>query len=72
MALEFTPQGRLACVFLRGDRQEIIRLTYRTDGEYLITDQPSRPRPERTRAVFEGRDLILDFQGTKTRLTRDT
>lgn len=70
MALEFLPDGRLACVFLQADRQEIIRLTYQVDGEYVITDQPSHPRLERTKAEFEGEDLILDFQGVKTRLAR--
>jgi hypothetical protein len=70
MALEFAPEGRLACVFLEGDRQQIIRLTYHVDGDYVVTDQPSQPRPERSKAEFEGQDLILDFQGVKTRLTR--
>jgi hypothetical protein len=69
MALEFRPDGKLAVVFLEGDRQQIIRLTYQVDGEYVVTDQPSHSRPERSKAEFKGEDLILDFQGVRTRLS---
>jgi hypothetical protein len=70
MALEFKPKGELACVFLQGGRQQIIKLIYNVEGEYLITDQPSQPRLERNKLEFEDKDLILEFQGVKTRLTR--
>ena len=41
-------------------------LTYKVDGDQLITDQPSHPREERTKVEFQGKDLILDFQGDLT------
>ena len=72
MALEFAPDGKLACVFLEGDKQQIMRLTYSVEGDVLVTDQPSSPRPERTKTEFRGGDLILEFQGVKTRLSRST
>jgi hypothetical protein len=70
MAVEFAPDGRLACVILHGDRRQTIMLTYRLEGKYLITDQPSHPREERTKVEFVGDDIVLEFQGRKTRLTR--
>ncbi len=70
VAVEFAPDGRLALVILHGGRRQTIILTYRFDGDDLITDQPSQPREERTRVEFEGNDLILDLQGRKTRLSR--
>jgi hypothetical protein len=72
MALEFAPDGQLACVFREGDKRQIIKLTYRVEGEYLITDQPSHPREERSIAQVDGSHLVLTFQGVKTRLSRAT
>ena len=72
MAVEFAPDGKLACVFLEGDKQQIIRLTYSVDGDVLVTDQPSSPRPERTKAEFSRGDLILELQGVQTRLSRSS
>ena len=70
LALEFAPDGRLVCVILHQGRRQTIMLTYKVDGDQLITDQPSHPREERTKVEFQGKDLILDFQGKRTRLTR--
>lgn len=70
VALDFAPDGRLAFVTLHGDRRQTIMLTYRIDDDDLITDQPSQPREERTKIEFAGDDLVLVFQGRKTRLTR--
>jgi len=70
MALEFAPDGRLAFVALHGGKRQTIMLTYRLEGNQVVTDQPSQPRAERTKVEFAGDDLVLEFQGRKTRLTR--
>ena len=70
IALDFAPDGRLAFVTLHGDRRQTIMLTYRIEDDDLITDQPSHPQEERTEVEFAGSDLVLEFQGRKTRLTR--
>jgi len=70
IALDFAPDGRLAFVTLHGGRRQTIMLTYRVEDGDLITDQPSHPQQERTKVEFAGNDLVLDFQGRKTRLTR--
>lgn len=70
MALDFAPDGRLACVILHGSKRQTIMLTYRVDGDELITDQLSSPREERTKVEFDGSDVIFEFQGRRTRFTR--
>lgn len=70
IALEFAPDGRLACAILHGNRRQTIMLTYRVEGDQLITDQPSQPRQERTKVEFVQEGLLLEFEGRKTRLTR--
>ena len=70
MALDFASDGQLACVILQGGKRQTIMLTYRVEGDSLVTDQPSQPREETTRLEFVGEDLVLEFQGQKTHLTR--
>jgi len=55
------------------DKDEIILLKYRLEDGYLITDQLSDPREERTRLVFE-RDgkLRLCFGGKESSYVRET
>ena len=71
VGLEFLPDGRLAYVVLSGDRAQTVRMTYRLDANYLITDQASAPHEERTRFRFEGPDrLVLEFGGVATNFTK--
>lgn len=46
--LEFHGDGRLTYATIDDDRAKVINLTYKIDGNTIITDQPSAPRPERT------------------------
>jgi hypothetical protein len=69
-ALEFRPDGRAAYVVKSGDKQQTMLLTWRIDGEELVTDQPSAPNEERTRFRFEGPTLILAFGGTDSGFER--
>ncbi len=71
VALEFLPDGRLAYVVLSGDRTNTIRMTYRLDADWLVTDQPSAPHEERTKFWFENANrLVLKFGGAATTFTR--
>jgi hypothetical protein len=70
LALDFAPDGRLACVIIHGNRRQTIMLTYRVEGDQLVTDQPSQPREERTKVEFVSDGLVLEFEGKKTHLTR--
>jgi hypothetical protein len=61
---EFHPNGGLTYAINAGDRWQIIRLTYRVDGDCIISDQPSSPREERTRFYFKADGtLVLENGG---------
>jgi hypothetical protein len=71
VGLEFLEDGRLVYAILTPKGTQIMRLTYRVDGDMLVTDQPSHPREERTRFGWDDTGvLILEFGGVKSRFTR--
>lgn len=63
--MTFRPDGQLLYVIPTADGQQIMRLTYRQQGDVLITDQASAPKEERTRFKFLNDDiLVLDYNGS--------
>ena len=71
VAIEFRPDGRMAYVVLSGGKTQIMRMTYRVEGDVLITDQPSQPREERSRFRLDPDGaLVLSFGGSDTRFER--
>ena len=72
IAMEFHKGGRLAYVALspRGPTQ-IMRLTWRVEGDDLITDQPSHPDEQRTKFSVSGDVLSLTLAGHLTELRRE-
>lgn len=50
--MEFQPDGNLRYAIVEGDREQVMLLTWRTEGDVIITDQTSQPREERTRYAF--------------------
>ena len=69
--LEFKPSGELIYSVDAGGQWQVLRLTFRVEGEVLITDQPSNPREERT--AFSLQDLytlVLDYGGAKAIFAR--
>jgi hypothetical protein len=49
VSLKFTEDGFLVYTIHSGEMRQEMLLTYRVEGEWLVTDQPSSPREERTR-----------------------
>ena len=47
--------------------KQIILLTYRIDGDYIITDQPSLPQEEKTKVSIQDGVLVLEFEGNLSR-----
>jgi hypothetical protein len=47
--LDFSPNGGLTYTVHAQGKRQIMLLTYRVEGNVLITDQPSDPKEERTR-----------------------
>ena len=69
--LEFRPSGELIYSVDAGGEWQILRLTFRVDGEVLVTDQPSNPREERTAfALQDLYTLVLDYGGAKAVFSR--
>jgi hypothetical protein len=72
VGIEFLPDGRLAYVIESEGKEQRMVLTWRVDGEDLVTNQPSAPREERTRIRWDRGGLVLEFDGVLTRFTRLT
>ncbi len=49
VTLTFSDSGELMYTVDRGAAKDIILMTYRVEGGWLVTNQPSAPREERTR-----------------------
>lgn len=70
VTMTFTPSGRLVYKIKESEKVQIINMTFWTEGEYIISDQPSHPRKERIRFTIEDERLILEFEGEKTRFIK--
>jgi len=69
--MEFKPDSQLLYCVDTGDRWQVMRLTYRLDGNALVTNQPSHPQEERTVFVIDAAGgLVLDYGGAKARFRR--
>jgi hypothetical protein len=67
----FTPDGRLEFTFHGETSDQKMLLTYTVQGNVLVTNQPSKPREERTQFDFtEKGELVLIYDSEKTVYTR--
>ena len=68
---DFREDGRLYYSVLSGERWQIMKLTYRVEGDFIVTDQPSAPRQERTRfSVESDGTLHLELGEKRNRFRR--
>jgi hypothetical protein len=70
--LEFGGDGSLVYTVHERDRDQVMVLTFRVDEPgFIVTDQPSAPRPEKTeyKITSDGK-LELAFGGEKSRYVR--
>ncbi|MDB4940248.1 MAG: hypothetical protein JWO40_673 [Candidatus Doudnabacteria bacterium] len=49
VTMNFQADGKLTYSTSEGDKNQYIFLTYQIEGDYLVTNQPSAPREERTK-----------------------
>ena len=65
--LEFTQGGKLIYTIHAQGADQTILMTYRIDGDQVVTDQPSRPLEKRTRFTIrpDGK-LCLLFEGVES------
>ena len=63
--------GRLTHVIHAPEKDMIMLLTWRTEAETIITNQPSAPREEKTSyTLLDDRTLLLTLAGQKSRYVR--
>jgi len=73
VSLEFTDRGELLYTVHGRDKDQIMLLNYRLRDGYLITDQISDPREERTKLALEpDGKLRLCFAGNESTYVRET
>jgi len=65
--LTFSDSGDLIYDIIEEEKIQRINMIFWTEGNVVISDQPSHPKKERTKFEFEGeRKLILEFGGERT------
>jgi hypothetical protein len=71
VTLKFNADGTLLYIIREQDRDRIMRLTYHIEPGFIVTDQPSEPRPGRTEyQLGEDGVLVLAFAGRKSRYVK--
>jgi hypothetical protein len=56
---EFFPDGLLLYAARIGQKTVVMDLRYKLDGDWLVTDQPSSPREERSKVAFTEDDRLV-------------
>lgn len=62
--------GTMDYVIHEDGKLQIMKFMYRIEGDQLITNQPSKPREERTTFRFDGDELVLVYDGEESRFRR--
>jgi len=71
VSMKFLSDGKLVYVIHQKDRDQIMNLSFRVEGNHLVTDQASEPSEERTKFSFDAQgNLILDYGGNKSWFAR--
>lgn len=61
--MEFKPNGELILTYSSREKDSIIFLTYKIQGDVLVTDQPSHPRAEESSFYLTGKNLEIITNG---------
>ena len=71
ITLKFGADGTLLYIVHQPDKDQVVRLIFRIEDSFIITDQPSERRIEKTAYEFlaDG-TLVLAFGGVKSRFVR--
>jgi hypothetical protein len=69
--MEFDDRGNLRYVLKGRETDQIILMTYKVQGDLILSDQPSHPNPQRSKYVL-GKDgsLTIYFDGQAARFIR--
>jgi hypothetical protein len=71
VTLRFGSDGSLLYTVHQAEKDQVMRLTFRLESGFIVTDQPSHPQPERTayELTSDGK-LVLTFGGRRVSYTR--
>ena len=71
VTLKFGSDGSLLYMVHQPDKDQVMRLTFRVESGFIITNQPSHPHPERTAyELTSDGQLVLRFGGQRVCYTR--
>jgi hypothetical protein len=69
--MEFRSDGTLLYCVEADSKWQIMRLVFRVEGNFIVTDQPSQPSEERTGFTLSDTGaLVLDYSGLKAEFSR--
>jgi hypothetical protein len=69
--LEILADGRMVYAVREGDKWQIMKLTYRLEGDVIVSNQPSAPRETRTKFSLQpDGSLVLDLGGERATFRR--
>jgi hypothetical protein len=73
VSLDFDGHGKLKYTIHLPTKEQVMLLTYRVDGPWLVTDQPSTPREHRARFSFtdDGRLAVENGESQPTFYVRE-
>lgn len=67
VTMEFMRNGAIDYCIDVGNKMQIMKLTFRVEGNMIITDQPSAPSEQKTAFTFDEKEhLVLDYGASKT------
>jgi len=71
VTLKFGADGTLQYTIHQTDKDIVMNLTFRVEDSFIVTDQPSQPRLEKTpyELTADGK-LVLAFGGQRSRYVR--
>lgn len=61
--MEFKPNGELILTYSSREKDSLIFLTYKIQGDILVTDQPSHPRAEESSFRLTDKNLEIITNG---------
>jgi hypothetical protein len=71
VTLKFGADGTLLYIIREQNRDQVMRLTYHIESGFIVTNQPSESRSERTEyQLGEDGVLVLAFGGRKSRYVK--
>ena len=66
----FTKNGKLIYEITENEKVGTINMTYEIQDNFIITDQPSNPKIEKTKFSIKEDLLILDYNGEITKFRK--